>query len=73
MSDLHLNIDLSFQQLVDIVKQLNPAEKLKLNDIIWNEGAEIPIEHQQLVSERKLKSKNNPNRMLNWDEVSKDL
>lgn len=29
MNSLHLNINLSFQQLVEVVKQLSPSEKLK--------------------------------------------
>ncbi len=73
MSSLHLNINLSFQQLIDVVKQLSPSEKLILNDVIWDERMEIPEEHQKLVLERKQKSKQNPERMLDWDKASKSL
>ncbi len=34
MESLHLNINLSFQQLIDVVKQLSPDEKLKLNEAL---------------------------------------
>lgn len=34
---------------------------------------QIPIEHQELVLERIEKSKENPERLLDWDEVSKNL
>ncbi len=64
MSDLHIKIDLSFQQLKDIVKQLSPSEKQKLNDLIWDEKMEIPEEHQKLVMQRVKKSRLNPEHML---------
>ncbi|PWA06318.1 addiction module protein [Flavobacterium laiguense] len=73
MNSLSLKVDLNFQQLLDVVKQLSPSEKLKLNEAIWDNDTEIPMEHQQLVNDRIQKSKANPNRMLDWDEVSKKL
>lgn len=73
MDSLHLNINLSFQQLVDVVKQLSPDEKVKLNDAIWNEDMDIPEAHKKLVLDRIQKAKENPDRMLDWDEVSKKL
>ncbi|MBW4362287.1 addiction module protein [Flavobacterium taihuense] len=69
MSSLSLKVDLDFQQLLDVVKQLSPSEKLKLNEAIWDNDSEIPLEHQQLVNDRIQKSKANPSRMLNWDEI----
>jgi hypothetical protein len=56
-----------------VLKQLSPVEKAKLNEFIWNENINIPIEHQELVLDRIQKSKVNPNRMLDWDEASKTL
>ena len=73
MNSLSLKVDLDFQQLLEVVKQLSPSEKLKLNEAIWDNDAEIPFEHQQLVNDRIKKSKSNPSRMLDWDEVSKKL
>ena len=73
MSGLQLNINLTFQQLIDVVKQLSPAEKLKLNDAIWDEQMEIPIEHQKLVLDRIVKSKSHPERMHDWDDALKNL
>lgn len=73
MDSLHLNVNLNFQQLLEIVKQLSPSEKLELNDFIWNSSMDIPMEHQKLVLDRIQKSKVNPDRMLDWDEASKDL
>ena len=73
MENLHVNINLSIQQLVDVVKQLSPEEKLILNEAIWSEGMDIPQEHQDLVMDRIKKARQNPDRMLNWDAASKEL
>ena len=45
MNTVALNVNLNFQQLVDAVKKLSPAEKLKLNDAIWDENMQVPEEH----------------------------
>lgn len=73
METIKLNIDLTFNQLLEAVKQLSPKDKLKINDAIWSDDMEIPIEHQKIVMERIEKSKLNPDRLLDWDEVSKKL
>ena len=41
--------------------------------MIWNEGMDIPIEHQKLVLDRIKKSKEKPSKILDWDEASKTL
>ncbi len=73
MSNVHLKIDLNFQQLTDIVKQLSPSDKLKLSDVIWDEKMEVPEEHRKIVMERIKKSRHNPRRMLDWGKASKTL
>ncbi len=73
MNTIQLNIDLNFQQLVDIVKKLSPSEKLKLNESLWAENMEIPIEQQELVLARIKKSKENPERLLDWDFAVKTI
>jgi hypothetical protein len=55
------------------VKQLSPSEKLKLNDVIWNEDMEIPEEHRKLVQHRIKKSTQNPARMIDWNKGSRML
>ena len=40
---------------------------------MWDENMTIPTEHQKIVIARTEKSKRNPKRTLNWDEVSKTL
>lgn len=73
MNNLEVNVSLSFQQLLDIVKQLSPTEKARLNEFIWNENMDIPTEHQALVLERIQQSNADPSKMLDWDEASKTL
>ncbi|SDG61524.1 hypothetical protein SAMN04488062_10194 [Flavobacterium omnivorum] len=73
METVKLNIDLSVNQLIEAVKQLSPKDRLKINDAIWNENIEIPVEHQRIVLDRSAKTKTNPERLLDWDEVSQSL
>ena len=73
MNSLQLNINLNFQQLLEVVKQLSPIEKVQLNEFLWNDNIDIPVEHQTLVLDRIRKSKSDPSRLLNWDEASKTL
>jgi len=71
--DTAINIQINFQQILEAVKQLSPTEKLKLNELLWEDGSTIPVEHQVLVTDRITKARQNPETMLDWDEVSKIL
>jgi hypothetical protein len=73
METIKLNIDLSVSQLLEAVKQLSPKDRLKINDALWNEDVEIPIEHQKIVLDRIAKAKTNPERLLDWDKASNSL
>lgn len=73
METIKLNINLTVNQLMEAVKQLSPKDKLKINDAIWSDDMEIPIKHQKIVMDRISKSKTNPERLLDWDEVSKNF
>lgn len=53
--------------------KINPKEKIKLNEAIWDENMSIPEEHKTLVLDRIKKAKKNPERLLNWDKASKTL
>ncbi|MDZ7934726.1 MAG: hypothetical protein U5M51_07150 [Emticicia sp.] len=68
-----ISINLSFQQIAEVVRQLSPAEKLKLNEVIWSENTVIPTEHQKLVLGRIKTSKQKPEMMLDWEEALKTL
>ena len=65
-----INIQVNFKQIVEAVKQLSPAEKFKLNKIIWEDNIEIPKEHQELVLSRLETSEKDPSRFLHWDAVA---
>ena len=73
MEIIKLNINLDVNQLIEAAKQLSPKDRLKLNDAIWNDNMEIPIEHQKIVLDRMAKAVTNPERLLDWDDVSKTL
>ncbi len=68
-----LNIKLPFEQLLEVVKKLSPKEKLMLNDAIWDEEIEIPVEQQDLVRNRIKEVKNDPNSMVDWEEVKSEI
>lgn len=48
-------------------------ERLMMNDVLWDESMKISTQHQALVLGRIQKAKNNPDRLMNWDKVSKKL
>jgi hypothetical protein len=73
MNTVQLSIELSFEQLVAIVKQLSPKELQRLNDIVWGDGEEIPDEHIKLTMQRIKKAKKDPSRLIPWDEAVKKL
>ena len=73
MEIIKLNINLTVNQLVEAVKQLSPKDRLKINDAIWDDNIEIPIEYQKIVLDRIAKAKITPERLLDWDEVCKTL
>ena len=73
MNTLNINIDINFEQLVSVVKQLSPKERMDLNDIIWAEPTDIPIEHQRISLERLADYEKDPKKFLDWDEVCEIL
>ena len=72
-SSIHLSVNLNFQQLVDTIKKLSPKEKLQINEALWEEDMDIPREHQELVLGRIKKARQDPGRLLDWNEASKKL
>ncbi|MEY4012050.1 MAG: hypothetical protein RIT22_1174 [Bacteroidota bacterium] len=73
METLKIPNQFNLNEILEAIKQLSPKDRLKINDVIWNEETEIPIEHQKLVLNRIAKSKKNPERLLIWEDVAKDL
>lgn len=79
MSTQHilLNIPLSFNQVVEIVKQLSPSEKLQLREVLdiakSSEDVSMPEEHKQIVRERIKKYENNPDSYLQWNKIENEV
>ena len=73
MDSIHLNVNLNFQQLVDTIKQLSPKEKLKISDAIWEGDMDIHSQHKALVLDRIKNARQDPARLLDWDDASKSL
>lgn len=73
MEAAKVSIKVNFQQIIDAVKQLSNTEKLKLNEIIWEDDIDIPVETQRLVLNRIEYAREYPETMLDWDEASKKL
>jgi hypothetical protein len=63
-----LHIPLNFNQIIDIVRQLRPEEKSRLKQVLESEQ-DIPENHKEIVRKRMKASQENPERLLNWDEV----
>ena len=69
---VQLNIPLSFEQVIDIVKQLSLSEKQQLGEVLWTEqdmdDMVIPEKHKQIVRERVKRYEASPSSYLSWDE-----
>jgi len=70
---MSLSVNIEFQQLLSIVKQLTNEQKIALNEVIWSESIDIPVSHQQVVGERIKSAKQNPSSMIDWDEAKQKL
>ena len=70
---IQLKVNINFQQLVDTIKQLSPHEKMQINEVLWEENMDIPAAQQALVLSRIDRAKQDPKRLLDWDEASKQL
>ncbi|HAH56600.1 MAG TPA: hypothetical protein DCL86_00475 [Bacteroidales bacterium] len=74
---IHLNIPLSFIQVVEIVKQLSPSEKRQLRAVLEieqsNDDAIIPEEQKQIVRERIAKYEKSPDSYLEWSEIENKM
>jgi hypothetical protein len=72
-----LNVPVSFEQVIELVKQLSPAEKQQLNEVLLTEQStddiEIPEEHKELVRERIKKYEDKPGSYLSWNEIEQKL
>ena len=67
------NAQISFPELVANVKTLSVTEKQLLTEVLWDDNMPVLEEHQRIVKERMKKSNRQPDRMLNWESVSKSI
>jgi hypothetical protein len=68
--NIQLNVPLNFNQVVDIVRQLSPKDKMKLKAVLQEEqNMVIPERQKEIVRQRMKASDADPSRLLNWDEV----
>jgi hypothetical protein len=72
-----LNVPVSFEQVIDLVKQLSPAEKQQLSEVLLTEQSvddiEIPEEHKELVRARIKKYEDKPGSYFTWNEIEQKL
>ena len=73
MNSSSSNTQISFHELVAIVKTLSLTEKQLLTEVLWDDNMPVFEEHQNIVQDRMEKSKRQPERMLDWELVSKSL
>lgn len=74
---IQLNVPLSFNQLIDLVRQLSPKEKLQLSGVLWdetqNEEISIPEEHKQIVRQRLKRMEEQPESCLTWEDIERKI
>ena len=70
---IQVKVPLSFNQLIDIVRQLSPKEKQKLSSVLWDEVKEdeinIPEEHKKIVRQRLKRMEEHPENSLSWEDI----
>jgi len=68
--NIQINVPLNFNQVVDIVRQLSPKDKMKLKAVLQEEqNMVIPEKQKEIVRQRMKVSDADPSRLLNWDDV----
>jgi len=74
---IQLNVPLSFNQLIDLVRQLSPTEKIQLSSVLWDEAQEeeitIPEEHKQIVRQRLKRMEEQPESCLTWEDIERKI
>jgi hypothetical protein len=79
MSTQHFQLDvqLSFNQIIEIVKQLSPIEKQKLSEVLISDqdfdNVDISDEHKQIVRQRVKKAENAPDSYLTWTDIEQKM
>ena len=75
--NIQLNVPLSFNQLIDVIRQLSPKEKLQLIGVLWdetqNQEISIPEEHKQIVRQRLKSMEEQPESCLTWEDIERKI
>ena len=75
--NIQLNVPLSFNQLIDVIRQLSPKEKLQLIGVLWDETQDqeisIPEEHKQIVRQRLKRMEEHPESCLTWEDIERKI
>lgn len=74
---IQLKVPLSFNQLIDIVRQLSPKEKQELSNVLWDEIREeeinIPEGHKKIVRQRLKQMEEHPENCLSWEDIERKI
>jgi Putative addiction module component len=74
---IQLKVPLSFNQLIDIVRQLSPKEKQELSNVLWDETREeeinIPEGHKKIVRQRLKRMEEQPESCLTWEDIERKI
>jgi putative addiction module component (TIGR02574 family) len=77
IQNIKIHVPLSFNQIIDIVRQLSPKEKLQLSSVLWDETEEkeidIPEEHKQIVRQRLKRMEEQPESCLTWEDIERKI
>lgn len=79
MSTQHfqINVPLSLNQIIDIVRQLSPKEKLQISSVLWDETEEteidIPEKHKLIVEQRLKRMEDQPESCLRWEDIERKI
>jgi putative addiction module component (TIGR02574 family) len=70
---IQLKVHLSFDQIIDIVRQLSPKEKQQLSSVLWDEIKEkdihIPEGHKKIVKQRLMRMEEHPETSFSWEDI----
>ena len=74
---VQINIPLSFNQIIEIVRQLSFPEKQQLTEFLWTEPemGELVISegHKKIVRDRIKKLEENQGEYLSWEDVERKM
>ncbi len=74
---IQLKVPLSFNQLIDVVRQLSPKEKQELSNVLWDEIREeeinIPEGHKKIVRQRLKQMEEHPESSISWEHIERNI